>query len=270
MILQETYKLLKDKYFSYIENLCISKALIGVHMSAIMLSDGSCGIAGTSSGITFYSGKKTRDFGEFTPTRIEGRKVMELIDSSKTSMIVETLRVASLNAISSRIIEESPYRVVMDADPIDLIDLSKQKKVTVVGAFQSYIQKIAEAGCDLSVLEFSDEELIPEHKKFFVPAAEYSKVLPGSDLAVITGLTLVNNTIDGLLSAIKPGGIVIVTGPSGSILPDLLFRNGVKMIGATRITDCRLLFDVVGQGGAGYHLFKYCARKITILDTGNE
>jgi uncharacterized protein len=266
MILKETFNLLKDKYFSHIENLYITKALIGMHMSAMMLSDGSCGIAGTAKGNTFYHGMKSRDYGEFTPTHMEGRRVMELIESSKMSMIVETLRVAALNALSSRIIEGSSYRVVMDADPIDMVDLSKQKRVTVVGAFQSYIQKIAEAGCDLTVLEYSDEELIPEHKKFYVPAADYSKVLPGADLVVITGLTLVNNTIDGLLSAIKPGATVIVTGPSGSILPDVLFRNGVKMIGATRITDSRLLFEVIGQGGAGYHLFKYCARKITILD----
>jgi uncharacterized protein (DUF4213/DUF364 family) len=111
----------------------------------------------------------------------------------------------------------------------------------------------------------NESALPPEYRKYFVPADAYKTIVPESDIVIITGQTLVNSTIDDLLDAVNPGSQVIVTGPSGSILPDILFRNGVSIIGAVRITDPELLFDVAGEGGTGYHLFEYCARKICIV-----
>ena len=137
------------------------------------------------------------------------------------------------------------------------------------GAFHSYIRKISETPNKLFVLEKNKEALPAEYKKFFVVADDYKTILPDSDIVIITGQTLVNNTIDYLLRAISPGAQVIVTGPSGSIIPDILFENGVSIIGASRITKPEILFDIVSDGGTGFHLFEYCARKISILK-GNE
>jgi hypothetical protein len=38
------------------------------------------------------------------------------------------------------------------------------------------------------------------------------------------------------------------------------------MIGGTMITKPEILFPMVSQGAAGYHLFEYCAEKITIYN----
>jgi uncharacterized protein (DUF4213/DUF364 family) len=116
----------------------------------------------------------------------------------------------------------------------------------------------------------NEKALATDQKKFYVPASEYDKILPDSDVVIITGQTLVNRTIDDLLSAISPGTQVIVTGPSGNILPDILFANKVSIIGAIRITDPDILFDIVSEGGTGFHLFEYCARKICILKDDEE
>jgi uncharacterized protein (DUF4213/DUF364 family) len=75
----------------------------------------------------------------------------------------------------------------------------------------------------------------------------------------------VNGTIDDLLSNVSAASQVIVTGPSGSIIPDILFKNSVSIVGAIRITRPDVLFDLVCEGGTGYHLFEYCAKKISIL-----
>ena len=135
-----------------------------------------------------------------------------------------------------------------------------------MGAFNSYIQKISAANNQLFVLELNKEALHDEYKKFYVPADEYNKVLPKSDVVVITGLTLVNNTLDSILAAIGSNTQVIVTGPSSSLIPDILFRNKVNIIGATRITKPELLFKIASQFGAGFHLFQYCAQKICIIN----
>jgi uncharacterized protein (DUF4213/DUF364 family) len=118
----------------------------------------------------------------------------------------------------------------------------------------------------LFVLELNRNAMTEESMKYYVPAEDYGKVIPESDVVIITGLTLVNNTIDGLLSVIRPETRVIVTGPSSSIIPDILFENNVSIIGATKIEKPDLLFRIVSEFGTGYHLFRYCARKTCIVN----
>ena len=265
MILYETYELLKTKHLGQIENVTIADVRIGLFLTAIRLSNGSCGVAGNQTRDHVHGDKKTRDFGDFTPTRFKGKSVKDLIETKKKSSIIDALKIAALNAISSRVILETDYKIIENKDPFDLLDLEPLKTITVVGGFQSYIRKLSETLNKLYVLELNRDTLKEDQKQYYVPAEDYGDVLPYSDIVIITGLTLINQTIDGLLRAVKPGAEVIVTGPSANIIPDLLFQNNVTMIGATRILDPDLLFSIVGEGGAGFHLFERCAQKITIL-----
>ena len=265
-ILEQTYELLQTGYSYHIENLTISDVRIGILLSAVRLSDGSCGVSSTFINTHGHCDKKRRDFGDFSPTKIKGQKVTGLFDAIQTSELIDTLKVAVLNAISSKIVASSGYKIIENADPIDLIDLESEKTITLVGGFQTYIQKISVTRNKLYVLELNENALSEEQKQFYVPANEYTKILPLSDIVIITGLTLVNNTIDSLLNSISSRTQVIVTGPSSSIIPDVLFRNKVNIIGSTLVTDSDLMFSIVGEAGAGFHLFKYCAKKICILN----
>lgn len=266
MILEQTYKLLKTKYRDQMETLTISDVRIGLFLSAVLLSDGSCGVSSTVTNILTHCDKKSRDYGDFSPLKITGQKVISLFETDKKSSLIDTLKTAVLNAISSRLISASNYRIIENSDPIDLIDLDSNQTITVVGGFQTYIQKISETDNKLCVLELNENALTAEQKQFYIPADQYANILPFSNIVIITGLTLANNTIDDLLASISPKAKVIVTGPSSSIIPDILFENKVSIIGATRITDPDLLFSIVGEAGAGFHLFKYCAQKISILN----
>jgi uncharacterized protein (DUF4213/DUF364 family) len=265
MIIEQTYDLLKNKYKDWFEKLTVSDIRIGLYLTAVRLSDNSIGTSATLKEDYQVCAKSDRDFGDFTPLKIRGQKVMDILETGKKSSRILSLKTAVLNAVSSNIISSGDYKIIENCDPVQLIDLNSRKTITIVGAFQSYIRKIAGTNNKLSVLELNENALAPEHKKFYVAAADYHKILPESDIVIITGQTLVNRTIDDLLSAISHGTQVIVTGPSGNIIPDILFRNKVSIIGAIRITDPELLFDIVSEGGAGYHLFEYCAKKICIL-----
>lgn len=266
MISELTFDLIKSKYNTRVGNLTITDVCVGVHLSAVKLSDGSFGVAGTINDSRVHCPKKDRDFGDFTPGRIKGLSVHDLFSTTKQSDITDTLKIAVLNAISSGLLIKSGYKIIEDTDPIDLIDLHSQKTITIVGGFQSYIQKISETKNKLYVLELDKNALTEDHKRFYVPAVEYNNILPISDIVIITGLTIVNKTIDGLLAAVSPDTQVIVTGPSANILPDILFENNVNIIGATRITNPEMLFPIVSEAGTGFHLIKYCAQKICILN----
>jgi uncharacterized protein len=266
MILEETYRLLKTKYFNQIEDLTISDVRIGVFLSAVLLSDGSCGVSSTITDTYVPCDKKSRDFGDFSPLKIRGQKVLSLFEMDKKSNLTDTLKTAVLNAISSKIISLSDYKIIENTDPIDLIDLNSKKTITIVGGFQTYIQRVSDTNNKLYVLELDENALSSEQKQYFVPANKYAEILPASDIIIITGSSLVNNTIDPLLASVSADAQVIVTGPSSSIIPDILFENKVKIIGATRITDPDLLFSIASEAGAGFHLFKYCAQKICIVN----
>lgn len=266
MIFEQTCDLLLNKYRTTTEDLFIADLVIGLNLTAVRLSDNSVGVASNISENHSYCTKSSRDFGDLTPLKIKGRNVTEILTTGKESGIISSLKTAVINAVSSGLITAGVYRIIEDCDPIDIIDLSPGKTISIVGAFQSYIRKIEATGNRLFILELNEKALSDEQKKYFIQADKYREAFSVSDIAIITGQTLVNHTIDDLLSAASPFTSIIVTGPSAGILPEIMFEKGVDIIGATRITKPELLFDVVSQGGAGYHLFEYCAKKISILN----
>lgn len=265
MIIEQTCNLVINKHLSKVDNLRITDVRVGLYLTAVRLSDDSSGVASTVPDDHPFCTKANRDFGDFTPMRIRGQKVTDILRTEKASGTILSLKSATINAVSANILSTGRYNIIEDTDPIHLLDLNPEKTITIVGAFHSYIRKISGTTDKLFVLELNEGALPEEYKKFFVPAEKYKAILPLSDIVIITGQTLVNRTIDDLLTAIPPGRQVVVTGPSGSMLPDILFENGVDIIGALRITDPSRLFEIVSEGGTGYHLFEYCAQKICII-----
>jgi uncharacterized protein (DUF4213/DUF364 family) len=265
MIFEETYNLLKEKCGDRIKKLVIEDIRVGLHLTAVHLSDDSYGVSATLADSYPLAPKSHRDYGDYTPLKIKGKSVTDILETTKRSNTLISIKNAVLTAVSAEFISPENYNIRDDCDPIQLANLDKGRTVVIVGAFQSYIRKIAENGNRLFVLELDESALNADQKQYYVPAAGYRKIFQISDLAIITGQTLVNGTIDELLGSIPSGTQVIVTGPSGSILPDILFRYNVSILGAIRITKPGVLFDVVGEGGSGYHLFEYCAKKISIV-----
>jgi uncharacterized protein (DUF4213/DUF364 family) len=265
MFVNRVYALAQEKYDGELGRLHIEEVRIGTFLAGVKLSNGLFGVASVVNTHEIHQvEKKDRDFGDFTPLQIEGRTVARLFAHPKETSVVRVLRIAVLNAYFHRIVALGGYRIVRNADPVDQLALSGFRNVVMVGAFNSFIRKIAEAGCQLRVLELDEEAFLPHHKSYFVPADQYREVLPQADLVIVTGLTLVNNSFEEMVGFIPPAATSILIGPSASILPDLFFNMGIDLIGGTRITKPEKLFPLISQGAGGYHLFQYCAEKITI------
>ena len=99
MILDETIHILKNRYKDQVKNLFISDVRIGLYMTAIRLSDGSMGLSSTAKPVNpeIHRKKENRDYGDFTPNNITGKKVTDLLGSSKEGPLVDTLRVAVIS-----------------------------------------------------------------------------------------------------------------------------------------------------------------------------
>jgi len=270
MIINETYDLLRSKYGDLFTDTTIENVVVGIFHTAVKLSSGYCGVASTDIGNSGCSNCYKKDFGEFSPGNISGKKILDLFNFSNESRILDIIKLTVLNAVSAEIIDKSNYHIIEDKDPIDLIDLNSNKTICLVGAFQSYIKKISATSNKLLVLELNENAFSEEQKKYYVPENKANSAFSQSDIVVITGATLANNTLDNLLSLIPPKVQIIVVGPTSSMIPDVLFNHNVSIIGSTKIIDSERMFKVIAEGGAGYHLFHYCAKKICLLnDKGN-
>ena len=263
-IVDRTLTLLGRRCAERLAPLTIADVRIGVHFTAVLLSDGHCGVAGTMRPAARPLDKSQRQFGPFSPARIRGQYVGDLFAADQDTLYNRSLTIATMNALSAPLLTPPAYEVLEDTDPLDLFEFGPGRRVAIVGAFQSYIKRVAASGADLQVLEFRPEMLQEAHRSYFVSADTYATVLPAADLVIITGQTLANGTLDQLLQTVNPQAEIMLTGPTASFLPDVLFEYPVKAIGAVRFPDPEQALTVAGEGGSGYHLFKYGAEKICV------
>ena len=80
----------------------------------------------------------------------------------------------------------------------------------------------------------------------------------------MTGTTLINDTLEDLLSWAKPEARVTVVGPTVGLLPDAFLARGADYLGGVRITDPDAFLDLLAEGGSGYHFFGRVAEKIVL------
>jgi uncharacterized protein (DUF4213/DUF364 family) len=267
MIIEETFEVIKARYGQQLNAVTIEKLVAGLYLTAVKLSTGFSGLASNDvNSADSCTHSRKRGFGDFTPGNFKGQKVTDLFAIPEPSCFIKTVQLAVMNALSAELLENSNYMVIQNLDPVELIDLSEKKQVCVVGAFLSYIKKIAESESVLKIIELNENAVPEEYLQYYIPSELAVDAVANSDIVIITGASLANDTLDKLLEIIPAKVKVILVGPTSGLLPDVLFARGVDVIGATRITDSAKMLELVAEGAAGFHLFKTCAIKICIVN----
>lgn len=131
--------------------------------------------------------------------------------------------------------------------------------VGMVGFFPSLVQRLRDRGIPLTVIE-KKPELVQNDAQFRVtldPSA-----LAACTHVLCTASTLVNDTLDDILSHCQSAAHVAVIGPSAGCLPDPLFARGVDTIGSSVVTDLTALLDHIHRQQAwGDTVAKYNIRR---------
>lgn len=123
--------------------------------------------------------------------------------------------------------------------------ISQGKTVAVVGHFPG-MDKIRAAADKFYIIEKRPQEGDLE-------AREAVNVIPHADVVAITGVTCLNDTMEGLLALKKPGATVILVGPSVP-MSSVLFDFGVDIIGGAWVADEHSVYMRAKQGGAPRYL----------------
>jgi uncharacterized protein (DUF4213/DUF364 family) len=134
----------------------------------------------------------------------------------------------------------------------------------VVGAFVPFLRQLKRRGEPFLVLEQDAATLKADELPFFRQAEQAPEILPQADVLLITGSTLVNNTVEDLLALARRAARVTIVGPTVGMLPDAFLARGADVLGCVKITAPDAFLDLLAEGGSGYHLFGRSAQKFVL------
>lgn len=252
-----------------LDGVTVERAAFGLFFSGVKLSTGHGGLCFTPvkempEAVCCPSSARAMPLSG----RLRGRTARACLEDIFCDNILRrTLGIAALNALSMAVWEKSPpqdYEILTGADAFDELDVIRYPQTVVVGALAPMLKKLIAAGADFHVMEQDPRTLKEREMPYYLPPERAAECVPDADLLVITGVTILNNTLPGLLELAKPGAEILVTGPTASMLPDAFFARGVTMLGGIQVTKPDELLDIISEGGSGYHFFGKSAERTVI------
>ncbi len=271
-ILAETKNRLIERYGDHLSYLTLERVVIGIFYTGVKLSDGSSGICFTpikaipESVCCPSSARAMPRAG-----RLKGMHVTEtfpyLVESAP---IKRAIAIATLNALSEGIWRDNPdegegsYRIVEGDEILAGINLQEVKKAVVVGALIPVIKTLKEHGIPYRIAELDIRTLKAEELPFFVSHEDLQDELAGADLVIISGTTLINDTLESILRQCNRAATIMIIGPTATMLPESFFLRNVSMLAGNRVIDPDEILDVLVEGGSGYHFYGHSSQKVII------
>jgi uncharacterized protein len=269
-ILAATIAGIEDILGDELDDICVERATIGLFFTGVKLNAGVAGACATPlrsipEAVCCPSSAMAMPF----PGKLSGRPVRGLLkETEATSGIRRAVGVATMNALADLCWTRRAQPNVQlrsGVDAYDAADIQPGTQVVVVGAFVPFLKSLKRAGQHFTVLEMDPATLKPDELPYFRPADQAADVLPAADVVLITGTTLVNDTLEHLLALCRPAARLVVVGPNVGLLPDAFLSRGVDVLGGIRVTAPDAFLDVLAEGGSGYHFFGRSAEKVVLI-----
>jgi uncharacterized protein (DUF4213/DUF364 family) len=227
----------------------VADVRIGLGYTAVLLEDRRAGVA-----YTFRQEAKggCSVFHSLRP--ISGRPASDLLQLlESTDPIEAAVGLACANALG----DPHDERFV-EGDLLDHLDLRPDDAVGMVGHFKPLVEPLNERAGALTVFE-----RIREPQGYLRPVPEVAETLPNCQVALITGTSIINHTIDSLLDAAKHCREVVILGASTPLLPEAFAGRNVTMLAGVVVDKPADTLRVVSEGG-GMSLFKPYIRKVSL------
>ena len=172
--------------------------------------------------------------------RLHEKTAQELAEYARSRNPVEAgIGVAAINSLLDL---DEKNAVALNASDL-LAKRGAGKNVALIGHFP-FVPTVRKSAANLWVLEIRPAE-------GDYPAESARELIPQADIVAITGNTLVNHTLDGLLDLCRPDALVIIIGPS-TPLSDVMFDHGVSILAGSKIIDEKIALLSISQG-ASFH-----------------
>lgn len=207
----------------------------GLSYTCVMLDDDACGLAytfrnelGCFCGVINEAGS------------IIGRNASEIIPWLKSkNLLMASIGLATINAVlnnSQSHWEPGNVTTALEITPMDTFGM--------VGYF----------GPILNVVRKNTEHMYVFEQNTNKEAGLYSEAdipmyLPKCDVVVVTATSIINHTIDGVLSQCTGARQVCLVGPSTPLCPEVFKNYNVTLLAGDIVTDPEQTLQIVSQGG---------------------
>lgn len=268
-ILAETIAAVTDILGPELDDIAVERAVIGLFFTGVKLSTGHAGACATPiksipEAVCCPSSAMAMPF----PGKLKGKPAREAIKEVFSDHgIRRGVGIATLNALADLCWERRPHPLVELQHGIDAFDANTFRpgdQAVVIGAFVPFLKELKRRKQPFLVLEKDPDTLKAEEMPFYRPAEMAREVVPQADVLLVTGTTLLNDTLEDLLSWTRPDARVTVVGPTVGLLPDAFLKRGADILGGVRITQPDDFLELLAEGGSGYHFFGRVAEKVVL------
>jgi uncharacterized protein len=216
----------------------LGEVIVGLGYTMACLAGGACGLAYTLREELERGCDAYEEAG-----RLSGRELEEVFAwLGAGNIIASSIALAAANAV---------LLPPADCHATDLwgsLRLQPGESLATAGRFIPMEPLFEEAGVELAVIEQGND-----------PAP-----LRTCDVALITGTSIINDTIEGLLATVERAREVVVLGPSTPYAPAAFSGTPVTLLAGSTIADMDRVRAIVREGGGtqtmGKNLGRWVAR----------
>ena len=268
-ILTETIAAVTDILGPELDDIRVERAVIGLFFTGVKLTTGHAGACATPiksipEAVCCPSSAMAMPF----PGKLRGKPARDAIKEVFSDHgIRRGVGIATVNALAELCWERRPHPLVELRRGIDAFDANAfqpSDRTVVVGAFVPFLKELKRRKQPFLVLEKDPDTLKAEEMPFYRPAEMAREIVPEADVLLVTGTTLLNDTLEDLLSWARPEARVTVVGPTVGLLPDAFLQRGADILGGVRITQPDDFLELLAEGGSGYHFFGRVAEKVVL------
>ena len=210
------------------------------NFSAIVLEDSTIGLIFINLNPAVKQKFKSEDFSE-----LKKKNVVQLARSFNSKDLFEkSLGLGCINAISQFIFKRADFNLNFTSDSLGLLNIKHNDIVGMVGFFPPLVKLIEKIGSKLIIIE-KKEDLVQETNLWTV-TLEPNK-LKKCNKVLITGTTVLNETIDDILQYCTNATQASIIGPTASFLPDPIFDRGINILGGAFVVDSDSLIRSIQQ-----------------------
>jgi hypothetical protein len=217
----------------------LDKVRIGIGYTAVLLDDGSCGVSYTFRNELGPRCGLIEEAGDLT-----GTDCSRIVNWAMGINLAKcAVGMACINAILQQRLEGFSTGNVLEE-----IDFRPGDTVGMIGYFKPVIDRVKGQANNIYIFErnITDGGIMPDWAE--------NIYLPECDVVIITGTTLVNKTLDGILDKCTGAREITVMGPTTSLCPNVYREHGVTLLAGVKVTDAGRVLNVAGEGGGGLAL----------------
>lgn len=144
-----------------------------------------------------------------------------------------SLAVAALNALAAHVWSLTGFEVPAAQGGFGF-ELRAPGPLGMVGNFVPLVRHAQAAGIPVVVVE-RKSQMWREEPGLKVTGDLHA--LAACRQVICTAATLLNDSLDEVLSALPPGAELALLGPTASMLPDILFQHGFSVVAGTAVRD---------------------------------